>query len=213
MAFPIASPSTALPPSPGPSLRPAAPSRGARGRPRTLRPADRGRVDARRDGAGERARVFESLRARALTPLDEVRVLDASAFADLPLPTVLELEVPGWSGPVWLRSGSGPGVATDAPVLDGATWRAVAIAVASDRARPVDFRALLERLADQPEDRLSAALAVIDGWMDGVAPSPCRLRLGQVLDRLGAKLFSVRIEEAEDGVEAAANGAPLAHAG
>jgi len=42
---------------------------------------------------------FEALRALTLTPLDEARALEARAFAELPLPTVLELEVPGWSGP------------------------------------------------------------------------------------------------------------------
>jgi hypothetical protein len=51
--------------------------------------------------------------------------------------------------------------------------------------------------------------------MDDLAPSvresaTCRLRVGQVLERLGARVFSVRIEGIDDH---AANGPLIAHAG
>ncbi len=159
---------------------------------------------------------FEATRSFVLTPLDEVRALDALAFSDLPLATVIELELPGWSGPVWLRSAAGRGpyaIGPSDPVIDGPAWRALAIAVASDRVRPRDFRALVETLADlsaNAPDRDGVALKEIDTWMDVVAPSPCRLRVGQVLERLGARVFSVRIEGVEDE---AANGPVMAHAG
>ncbi|MFO0710965.1 MAG: hypothetical protein U0353_14055 [Sandaracinus sp.] len=182
-------------------------------RPRTLRPEDRPR--ARQRTMESRSARFDSARALVLTPLDEARALEALAFSELPLATVLELEVPGWSGPVWIRSvaGRGPSVGplTD-PVIDGPAWRALAIAVASDRVRPTDFRALVAALAASPaEEREGAALREIAAWMDDIAPSPCRLRVGQVIERLGAKLFSVRIEESHD--EHAANGPPIAWAG
>lgn len=164
--------------------------------------------------------TFEAARSFVLTPLDEVRALDALAFAELPLTTVIELEVPGWSGPVWLRSATGRGphaIPPTDPVLDGLAWRALAIAVASDRARPRDLRALIERLAQLPAnepDRDHVAVKEIVSWMDDLAPSireaaTCRMRLGQVLERLGARVFSVRIEGVED---AAANGPVVAHA-
>jgi hypothetical protein len=57
------------------------------------------------------------------------------------------------------------------------------------------------------------ALAIVASWMDGVAPSPRPLRIGQVLERLGAKLFSVRIEDPQTMAEPAANGPVLAFAG
>jgi hypothetical protein len=147
-------------------------------------------------------RRFEAARALALTPLDEVRALDASVFTSLPLATVLELEVNGHAGPVWLRSAGGRGAAIDAPVIDGPAFAAITIAVASDRARPADFQALVETLARDPQ---ADGQAIVGAWMDGVAPSPRPLRVGQVLERLGAKLFSVRIEAHAPVSDPAAN--------
>lgn len=197
--------------SPNPQARsieaPAGPpSRATAPRPRALRPLER---LGRREGSFE-GRRFDAARARVLTPLDEVRALDAAVFVALPLPTVLELEVPGRSGPVWLRSAPGRGAAIDAPVIDGPTLRAITMAVASDRARPVDFQLLVEAIARDPN---VDALGIVATWMDGVAPSPRPLRIGQVLERLGAKLFSVRVEDHEAVAEPAANGPVLAFAG
>jgi hypothetical protein len=173
-----------------------------RARPRTLRTLDRRAVAL--DGR------FEAARQLALTPLDEIRALDAAAFTELPLPTVLELEVPGCAGPVWLRSAPGRGAAVDAPVIDGPTFRAIAIAVASDRARPLDFQQLVDALGRDPH---ADGASLVSSWMDAVVPSSRSLRMGQVLERLGAKLFSVRIEERDAIVEPAANGPVLAYAG
>ncbi len=155
---------------------------------------------------------FEALRALTLTPLDEARALDARAFADLPLPTVLELEVPGWSGPVWLRSASGRGVVQRDPVIDGPAWRALLEAVESDRVRPIDFRQLVSTLAASgPEtDSSTLARAEIARLLDGVSPEVRGWSVGRVLERLGARLFSVRIEEPEEQV---ANGPVLRQAG
>ena len=177
-------------------------------RPRTLRPGA-GRRDGALDGRG-----FDAARAIALTPLDEVRALDALFFAELPVPTVLELEVPGCAGPVWLRSAPGPGAAIGAPVIDGPLWRALATAVASERVRPIDFRALVEALgrASSTANSTRAGHDIIADWMDEVPPTTCRLRVGQVIERLGAKLFSVRVEQCVEN-EPAANGPAFAHAG
>lgn len=179
-------------------------------RPRALRPLERlGRREGALDGR------FDAARALALTPLDEVRALEVTAFTDLPLPTVLELEVPGRAGPVWLRSAPGRGAAIDAPVIDGPTFRAIAIAVASDRARPLDVRALVDALAQDPA---ADGASIAASWLDGVAPSHRGLRVGQVLERVGVRLFSVRIErdasiERDRAAEPAANGPVLAFAG
>lgn len=178
-----------------PAPRPTTP------RPRVLRPLGRlGRREGSLDGGW-----FDAARALILTPLDEVRALDATAFTHLPVTTVLELELPGHIGPVWLRSARGRGAAVDAPVLDGPTFDALAIAVASDRVRPVDFVALVEALTRDPH---ADGIAIVSAWMDGVAPSTPRLTIGTILERLGVKLFSVRLEG--DAVEElAANGPAL----
>jgi hypothetical protein len=187
-----------------PSPNPPSPNHpGAAPRPRTLPRASQHRAI---DG-----RLFHAARARALTPLEEIRALDAAAFTGLPLPTVLELEVPGHPGPVWLRSAPGRGAAIEAPVIDGPTFQALTVAVASDRARPVDLRLLLDALAQDP----SADGAVfVASWMDGVPGSTRPLRIGQVLERLGAKLFSVRVEELSPASSGpAANGPAFEWAG
>lgn len=189
------------PPASGPSVP------GSTLRPRVLR-AEARQVASRRAG-----RAFQEARARALTPLDEVRALDARFFADLPVPTVLELEVPGWAGPVWVRSAPGRGphaVASTDPVFDRDAWRALVVAAASDRLRPSDVRALVERLARAGADD-GMAQREIEAWMDVVTPSAAPLRVGQVLERMGVRLFSVRLEEPLQPLEApAANGSVAA---
>lgn len=187
---------------------------GPRSRPNLPRPRTLG---------GPRAAIgrprFEALRALALTPLDEVRALDARAFAELPVPTVLELDVPGWSGPVWVRSAPGRGIATRDPVLDGPAWRALVDATESDRVRPIDFRHLLGVLATAEQDESACALREIDALVDGVSLEMRCWTVGRVIERLGARLFSVRVEEptsaepASGGPEHAANGPVLAVAG
>lgn len=230
MAFPRTTPPTELTRHPGSGRSPTWPRDTAASveRPATRRtntaprvsptPRPTGPIKVRDRGLRP---SFEATRSSVLTPLDEVRALDATAFAELPLVTVIELEVPGHSGPVWLRSAPGRGphaIAPTDPVIDGLAWRALALAVASDRATPREFRALIETLAHLPAnepDRDGVAAREILAWMDDLAPSVresamCRLRVGQVLERLGVRVFSVRIEGIEDH---AANGPVIAHAG
>lgn len=169
------------------------------------RPSTQERLQRPRTLGGRR---FEELRRSALTPLEEARGLDARSLPALPLVTVLELEVPGWAGPVWVRgdASTGPRLPGD-PVLDGPAWTALVEAVELDRVGPADFRALVARLAREPEADPLAAIAEL---VDGVRPEPPRgWTVGRVLERLGARVFSVRVEE----LASSANAAQLARTG
>jgi hypothetical protein len=139
-------------------------------------------------------RRFEELRRTALTPLEEARSLDARSLPALPLVTVLELEVPGWAGPVWVRGDAAPVRREGAdPLLDGLAWTALVEAVELDRVGPADFRALVARLAGEPALDPIVAIAEL---VDGVRPeAPRGWTVGRVLERLGARLFSVRVDE------------------
>ncbi len=178
------------------------------------------RLDVRRNAERLAREAFDEARAAAARPLEEARAFDALALTELPRPTILELDVAGWSGPVWVRSALGRGpnpIPALDPVIDAPIWRAIALATAADRLRPVDLRAVLGLLAvrpglgrDEPSDeasRRAQALAFIEAAIDGVPPSPERLTIGETLHRLGARLFSVRIED-----EPATSFAPLAEA-
>lgn len=178
-------------------------------RPRRLDEAVRAKVLARE--------AFEKACALAIRPLEEARAFDARHFLELPRPTILELDVPGWAGPVWVRSGEGRGphpIPPMDPVLDGPLFRELVEVVAADRLRPVDFRTLLGLLsqrtspsaaaaeglssavsAAKPEPSAEAARRFLVSCMDGVAPTDERLSIGGVLSRLDARLFGVRIED------------------
>lgn len=142
-------------------------------------------------------RRLELLRRQATTPLEEVRRFDARAFVDLPKPTVLELVVPTYCGPVWVRSDSVDAAATTDPVIDGPVWLALVAAVEADRVRPVDFRKWVEFLAGSAGTRPSRreALAEVEAWVDGVELEVQGWTVGRVLERIEARLFSVRVED------------------
>lgn len=138
-----------------------------------------------------RARSFEQLRRATLTPLEEARALDARALVELPLVTVLELEVPGWSGPVWVRGEDGR-VGSQDPVLDRRAWLALVDAVEQDRLHAADFRALVAKLGADPSYDVVGNLERVTAEVAREAVPP--LTVGRVLERIGARLFSVRVD-------------------
>jgi hypothetical protein len=105
--------------------------------------------------------------------------------------TVLELEVPGWAGPVWVRGEDGRGQGQD-PILDRAAWLAVVDAAEQERLHAADFRALVAALAADPSLEVTRWLASTLGETSREATPAWTV--GRVLERVGAKLFSVRVE-------------------
>lgn len=143
-----------------------------------------------------------------LRPLDEARALPAAYFGDMPAVTVLELEVPGWSGPVWLRSDLATSQVGADVVLGRDVWGFLVEAAEADRIYLSDFRAILSRIHAgdvlQREDVLGPVRA----------ERPRNWTVGQVLARIGARLFSVRVEDSIEFAETpSANNPPLQEAG
>lgn len=124
-----------------------------------------------------------------LRPLEEARGLPAAHFTQLPYVTVLELEVPGWSGPVWLRSDAAVSIPGTDVVLGSDVWSFLVEAAEADRIYLADLRALLARVH-------SGEVLTRDDVVGPVrAERPRQWTVGQVLARIGARLFSVRVEE------------------
>lgn len=124
-----------------------------------------------------------------LRPLEEARALPAAHFTEMPAVTVLELEVPGWSGPVWLRSDAAIAIPGSDIVLGAEMWHWLVEAAEADRLYLADFRALLARIY------AGEVLTREDVVGPVRAERPRAWSVGQVLARIGARLFSVRVEE------------------
>ena len=131
----------------------------------------------------------QRLMSTYLRPLEEARALPAAHFTEMPAVTVLELEVPGWSGPVWLRSDAAMATPGTDIVLGAEIWHWLVEAAEADRLYLADFRALLARI-------YGGEVLTREDVLGPVRAEPPRgWSVGQVLARLGARLFSVRVEE------------------
>ena len=143
-----------------------------------------------------------------LRPLDEARALPAAHLGDMPAITVLELEVPGWSGPVWLRSDLTTSQVGADVVLGRDVWGFLVEAADADRIYLSDFRTLLGRIHAGDVLKREDVLGPVR------AERPRNWTVGQVLARIGARLFSVRVEDSIGFTETpSANNLPLQEAG
>ena len=143
-----------------------------------------------------------------LRPLDEARALPAAHLGDMPAVTVLELEVPGWSGPVWLRSDLATSQVCADVLLGRDVWGFLVEAAEADRIYLSDFRTLLGRIHAGDVLKREDVLGPVS------AERPRNWTVGQVLARIGARLFSVRVEDSIEFTETpSANNLPLQEAG
>lgn len=166
------------------------------------------KLAAEKAQAKRRSGSVQRLMHTYLRPLDEARALPAAHLGEMPAVTVLELEVPGWSGPVWLRSDLATSQVGADVVLGRDIWALLVEAAEADRIYLSDFRTILGRI--HAGDVLSR-----EDVLGPVRPErPRHWTVGQVLARIGARLFSVRVEDAVAFVEtSSANTLPLQEAG